>query len=94
VKTKTDSMIQLLKEGRGDGFDCGNLDVRGPAGEQDDLCRRDSRLVLQLMQRAAMQCADSPDKAVVAKHVFDQARQILRQPTRWEPRRTLYFSEP
>lgn len=94
VKTKIDSMKKLLQEGKGDGFDCGKLDVRGPAGAQDDLCRRHNRLVLRLMQTAALHCADSPEKAVIAKHIFDQARLILRQPTRWEPRRTLYFSEP
>jgi hypothetical protein len=94
VKAKTDSMIQLLKDGKGDGFDCGTLDVRGPAGAQDDLCRRQNRSVLRLMQTAALRGADSPQKAVIAKNVIDRAKEMLRQPTRWEPRRTLYFSEP
>ena len=35
-----------------------------------------------------------PEKAVIAKHIWDESRAVLRQPTRWEPRRTLYFFEP
>jgi hypothetical protein len=94
VLNKTENMKNQLRQGKGDGFDCGNLDVRGPAGTQDDLCRRYNRAVLRLMQTAALNCGDTPENAVIAKHVWDQSRQILRQPTRWEPRRTLYFFEP
>jgi hypothetical protein len=94
VELKTDSMKKLLLQGKGDGFHCGDLDVRGTAGDQDDLCRHYDRLVLRLWQTAALQCGDSPEKALVAKHVWDQSRLILRQPVRWEPRRTLYFFEP
>ena len=94
VRTKIDSMKKLLEQGQDDGFDCGNLDVRGPAGAQDDLCRRYNRVVMRLMQTAALNCGDSPGKAVVAKYLWDQSRQILREPTRWESRRTLYFFEP
>ena len=36
----------------------------------------------------------SPQKAVIAKHIWDESRVMLRQPTRWESRRTLYFFEP
>jgi hypothetical protein len=85
---------KVVEQGKGDGFDCGNLDVRGPAGEQDDLCRRYNRLTLLLMQTAALKCDDSQEKAAIAKHIWDQSRAVLRQPTRWEPRRTLYFFEP
>jgi hypothetical protein len=94
VKTKTEAMKNLLLAGKGDGFDCGNLDVRDTAGDQDDLCRRYNRLVLRLEQTAALQCGDSPEKALIAQHIWDQSRLILRQPVRWEARRTLYFSEP
>jgi hypothetical protein len=94
VQRKTDGMKKLLLEGQGDGFNCGNLDVRGTAGSQDDLCRHYNRLVMELVQTAALNCGDSPEKAVIAKHVWDQSRQVLRQPTRWESRRTLYFFEP
>jgi hypothetical protein len=94
VQKKTDAMKVLLREGKGDGFKCGNLDVRGPAGDQDDLCRRYNRLVIRLVQTAASKCGDSPQKAVIAQRLWDQSRAVLRQPTRWEPRRTLYFSEP
>ena len=94
VQKKTDAMKALLREGKGDGFDCGNLDVRDTAGSQDDLCRRYNRLVLRLEQTAAAKCGDSPEKAVIARRIRDQARAVLRQPTRWEPRRTLYFFEP
>ena len=87
-------MKKLLLEGKGDGFECGNLDVRGPAGSQDDLCRHYNRLVMRLAQTAALKCGDSPRKAVIAKHVWDQSRAVLRQPSRWESRRTLYFFEP
>jgi len=94
VEKKIDAMKRLLQEGKGDGFDCGELDVRNIAGYQDDLCRRYNRLVLRLTQTAALKCGDSPAKAVIAKYVWDQSRAVLRQPTRWEPRRTLYFFEP
>lgn len=94
VQSKIDSMKQLLRAGQGDGFDCGTLDVRGPAGAQDDLCRRNNRLVLRLIETAALQCGDSTDRAMIATHVWDVSREVLRNPTRWEPRRTLYFFEP
>ena len=68
--------------------------MRNTAGEQDDLCRRYNRLVLRLAQTAALTCGDSPEKARIAKHVWDQTRLIVRQPVRWEARRTLYFFEP
>jgi hypothetical protein len=94
VQKKTDAMKKLLEEGKGDGFDCGDLDVRDTAGSQDDLCRHYNRLVMRLAQTAASKCGDSPQKAVIAKHIWDQSRAVLRQPTRWESRRTLYFFEP
>jgi hypothetical protein len=94
VEAKTDGMKKLLVAGQGDGFDCGNLDVRDTAGEQDDLCRHYNRLVLRLSQTAALKCGDSPEKALIAQHLWEQSRMILRQPVRWEPRRTLYFFEP
>ena len=94
VQQKTEAMKRLLQEGKGDGFDCGALDVRGPAGSQDDLCRHYNRLVMRLAQTAALKCGDSPEKAIIAKRIWDQSRAVLRQPTRWESRRTLYFFEP
>jgi hypothetical protein len=94
VEAKIEAMKKLLANGKGDGFDCGKLDVRGPAGEQDDLCRHYNRLVLRLEQTAALNCGDSPAKAVIAKHIWDRSREVLRRPTRWESRRTLYFFEP
>jgi hypothetical protein len=94
VKTKTEAMKSALLAGKGDGFDCGNLDVRDTAGDQDDLCRHYNRLVLRLSQTAALECGDSPEKARIALHVWNESRMILRHPVRWEARRTLYFSEP
>jgi hypothetical protein len=94
VEAKTDAMKKLLLAGEGDGFNCGNLDVRDTAGEQDDLCRHYNRLALRLEQTAALKCGDSPEKALLAKHVWDQTRAVVRQPVRWESRRTLYFFEP
>jgi hypothetical protein len=94
VKEKIEAMKNLLKEGNGDGFNCGSLDVRSPAGAQDDLCRRYNRVVMRLVQTAALKCGDSPEKAAVAKHIWDESRKVLRQPTRWESRRNLYFFEP
>ena len=94
VQKKTDAMKKLLQEGKGDGFDCGDLDVRDTAGSQDDLCRHYNRLVMRLAQTAALKCGDSAQKAVIAKHIWDQSRSVLREPTRWESRRTLYFFEP
>jgi len=94
VEEKTEGMKKLLLAGKGDGFDCGNLDVRDTAGDQDDVCRHDNRLVLRLCQTAALQCGDSPQKALIAQHIWEQSRTLLRRPVRWEPRRTLYFFEP
>ena len=94
VQTKTEQMKLLLRQGKGDGFNCGNLDVRGPAGAQDDLCRRYNRFVIKLTQTAALNCGDSPAKAAIATYLWEQSRKLLRRPTRWEPRRTLYFFEP
>ena len=85
---------KLLETGKRDGFDCDKLDVRSPAGAQDDLCRRYNRLVMRLAQTAALKSGDSPEKAALAKHIWDESLKVLRQPTRWEPRRTLYFFEP
>jgi hypothetical protein len=94
VESRIESMKKLLLEGTDDGFNCGSLDVRGPAGAQDDLCRRYNRQVMRLFQTAALKCGDSPEKATIAKHIWDESRMVLRQPTRWESRRTLYFFEP
>lgn len=94
VQAKTEQMKAQLREGKGDGFNCGDLDVRSPAGAQDDLCRRYNRWVMKLTQTAAEKCGDSGEKAAIATYIWNQSRQILRQPTRWEPRRTLYFFEP
>ncbi|HTA30447.1 MAG TPA: hypothetical protein VK731_08170 [Candidatus Cybelea sp.] len=94
VKTKTEAMKSQLLAGKGDGFDCGNLDVRDTAGDQDDLCRHYNRLVLHLCQTATLECGDSPEKALIALHVWNESRKILHHPVRWEARRTLYFSEP
>lgn len=94
VQTKIEKMKILLREGKGDGFKCGDLDVRNTAGSQDDLCRRYNRFVIKMAQTAALKCGDSPEKAVIATHIWNQSREVLRRPTRWEARRTLYFFEP
>jgi hypothetical protein len=94
VQKKIDAMKEQLQEGKGDGYTCGNLDVRGTAGAQDDLCRWYNRRVLKLAQTAAFKCGDSPEKALVAAYVWDESRKVVRQPTRWESRRTLHFFEP
>jgi hypothetical protein len=49
---------------------------------------------MRLSQTAALKCGDSPEKALIAQHIWEQSRQILRRPVRWEVRRTLYFFEP
>ena len=77
VQNQIDSMKKLLMEGKADGFDCGKLDVRGTAGAQDDLCRRYNRMVMRLAQTAALKCGNSPGKAVIAKHIWDQSRHGL-----------------
>ena len=94
VEAKIVEAKKLLAAGKGDGFDCDQLDVRSPAGAQDDLCRRYNRLVQRLVQTAALKGGASPEQAALAKQIWDEARQVLREPTRWEPRRTLYFFEP
>ncbi len=94
VQAKTESIKKLLRAGQGDGLEFARFDVRGIAGEQDDLCRHYNRLVMSLMQTAALKCGDSPEKAVMAKNIWDQSRKVLRRPSRWESRRTLYFFEP
>jgi hypothetical protein len=94
VQAKTDSMKKRLMAETGNGFNFGELDCRTAAGWQDDLCRRCNRFVMRLVQTAALKCGDSPEKALIAKHIWDDSRAILRQPTRWESRRSLYFFEP
>ena len=94
VELKVDGIKKRLREGTTDGFDCAELDVRDTAGSQDDLCRRYNRWVMRLAQTAAFKCGDSPEKAIVAQYIWEQSRGVLRQPTRWESRRTLYFFEP
>lgn len=94
IQAKTDAMKKRLLEGTGNGFDMGDLNCEIPAGWQDDLCRRYNRFVMRLVQTAAQKCGDSPEKAVIAKHIWDESRGVLRQPTRWESRRSLYFFEP
>ncbi len=94
VQRKVDGIKKRLLEGTADGFDCAELDVRDTAGSQDDLCRRYNRWVMRLAQTAALKCGDSPQKAIVAQYIWEQSRGVLRQPTRWEARRTLYFFEP
>ncbi len=87
-------MKKRLVEEASNGFNLGDLDCRTAAGWQDDLCRRCNRFVMRVVQQAALNCGDSPQKAVIAKHIWDESRAVLRQPTRWESRRTLYFFEP
>ena len=94
VQEKTDNIKKQLLQGTNDGFNFGSLDCRPTAGSQDDLCRHYNRFVMQLVQTAASKCGDSPQKAAIANHLWDQSRDILQRPTRWESRRTLYFLEP
>ena len=94
VQEKTEDIKKLLLEGTNDGFDFGKLDCRNTAGSQDDLCRHYNRFVMRLVQTAAAKCGDSPEKAAIAKHLWDQSREILQRPTRWESRRALDFIEP
>ena len=94
VQEKTENIKKLLVEGTNDGFVFGNLDCWSTAGSQDDLCCHYNRFVLQLVQTAVLNCGDSPEKAAIARHLWDQSRLILRQPTRRESRRTLHFFEP
>jgi hypothetical protein len=94
VQEKTENIKKLLLEGTNDGFEFGKLDCRNTAGSQDDLCRHYNRFVMRLVQTAAAKCGDSPEKAAIAKHLWDQSREILQRPTRWESRRALDFIEP
>ena len=94
VQEKSEDIKKLLLEGTSDGFTFGDLDCRPTAGSQDDLCRHYNRFVMRLVQTAASKCGDSAQKAAIAKHLWDQSRDILQRPTRWESRRTLYFVEP
>ena len=94
VQEKTEDIKKLLLGGTNDGFDFGKLDCRPTAGSQDDLCRHYNRFVMRLVQTAAQKCGDSPQKAAIARHIWDESRAILREPTRWESRRTLCFIEP
>jgi hypothetical protein len=94
LQAKTEAMKKRLLEEPGNGLNMGELNCEIPAGWQDDLCRRYNRFVMRLVQTAALKCGDSPEKAVIARHIWDESRAVLRQPTRWESRRTLYFFEP
>jgi hypothetical protein len=94
IQTRTDAMKKRLVDEPGDGFNLGQQDCTTAASWQDDLTRRYNRFVMRLMQTAALKCGDSPQKALIAKHMWDESRAVLRQPVRWEARRTLYFFEP
>lgn len=94
VAKKIEEMKQRITSNRNDGFDCADLDVRGTAGDQDDACRRCNRIVLRMLQTAAVQCGNSPEKAAIVNYLWTECRKVLREPTRWESRRTLYFFEP
>jgi hypothetical protein len=82
VQAKTDGVKNLLLGGTSDGFYFGNLDCRNTAGAQDDMCRHCNRFVMRLVQIAAPKCGDSPQKAKIAKQIWDESRAVLRQPTR------------
>jgi hypothetical protein len=94
IQTRTEAMKKRLQEEPGNGFNLGQQDCTTAASWQDDLTRRYNRFVLRLMQTAALKCGDSPQKALIAQHIWEESRGVLRQPVRWEPRRTLYFFEP
>ena len=94
IQTKTEAMKKRLLVETNNGFNLGELDCKTAAGWQDDLCRRCNRFVMRVAQQAALNCGDSPQKAIIAKHIWDESRAVLRQPTRWESRRSLYFFEP
>lgn len=60
---------------------------RSVAGTQDDLARALSILAIRLTQEAAQMGMESPEHARLAEEVIQQARQVIRKPTWWEPRR-------
>jgi len=94
VAKKIEEMKKRIMNNRNDGFNCADLDVRDTAGDQDDACRRCNRIVLRMLQTAAAQCGDSAEKAAIVNYLWSESRKVLREPTRWESRRTLYFFEP
>ena len=97
VQAKTESIKKLSQEkAKAMDWTSRGLMCKGtsPVRRTIYASKRLQPLVMQLIQTAALKCGDSPEKAVMAKHIWDQSRNILRQPSRWESRRTLYFFEP
>ncbi len=68
---------------------------RSVAGTQDDMARNLSVVTIRLMEEAARMGTASPEHVRVAEQIIDRCRQILRQPTWWEPcRKYLPKSNP
>ena len=60
---------------------------RSVAGTQDDLVPGLSILAIRLTEEAAAAGVASPEHARLAEEVIGRARQVIRKPTWWEPRR-------
>jgi len=90
VRRWTDQMKTLATgtgPGRNKKYEPLGAKCRSVAGTQDDVARAVSILGIQLTEEAAKRGVDSPAHARLAEEVIARARQVLRKPTWWEPRR-------
>ncbi len=62
------------------------------AGTQDDLVRSVCIETLRIMEQTAAAGTLSADHAALADEILAKTRQVLRKPTRWEPRRLMRIS--
>ena len=90
VRRWTDQMKHLASAtgpGRNKMYEPLGAKCRSVAGTQDDLARALSILGIRLTEQAARAGVASAAHAQLAEAVITKARQVLRKPTWWEPRR-------
>jgi hypothetical protein len=81
------SLAREVRPGNDKKFDAVAEKCRSVSGNQDDLVRDLSVLVIRLAEKAAQEAVQSPEHAALAREVVARARQILRNPTPLEVRR-------
>jgi hypothetical protein len=81
------ALAKEAKSGNSKTFDAVAEKCRVVSGAQDDLARDLNVLATRLIEKAAQEAVASPEHAKLADEVIARARQVLRSPTVWEPRR-------
>ncbi len=81
------TLAREVRPGNDKKFDAVAEKCRSVSGNQDDLLRDLSVLVIRLAEKAAQEAVHSPEHAALAREVIARTRQILRNPTPLEVRR-------